>query len=125
MGLANADGLDTDQAPVVAHALADVGALYGSFFSPVARSQRPVGGLLFVFADALRWEPRIWFGRGNASSWSLPRAEVESVEVAKLPFPAMRSYRATIRTRDGDIRLTLIDPEGLRRALNASSGQVP
>ena len=118
VGLANFDGLDAQQAPVVAEALANVGPFYGSFFSPVARSQRPVGGLLYVFAEELHWQPRLWLGRGHAAGWSLPRSDVDSVEVARMPPPALRSYRATIHTHRGEIRFTLVDHKGLRRALD-------
>lgn len=114
VGLANLDGMDREQAPVVANALSEVGALYGSFFSPVARGQRPVGGLLSILGDELRWEPRIWLSRGHASSWRLPRSQVTGIEIGRV---GINSFRATLQTAGGPIRLMVVDPGGLRTAL--------
>lgn len=114
VGLANLDAQDREQAPVVLDALSSAGALYGSFFSPVARGQRPVGGLLSIVGPELRWEPRIWLGRGHATGWRLPRSEITGLEVARI---GINSSRATLQTLDGPIRIVMVDPDGLRGAL--------
>ena len=75
-------------------ALSQVGARYGSALSPTPRRQRPVGGLLFVFADRIRWEPTIWLGRGKARPWD--------VLLPPPPGPASSTRR---RERVGEGRL--------------------
>lgn len=115
VGMANFDALAEGQAPVIVEALSGVGALYGEFFSPL--SQRPVGGLLSVFPEVLRWEPRIWLGRGHAKGWELLRTQVTGVDITKLPPPALRSFEATVHTTSGEIRFMVLDPDGLRSSL--------
>lgn len=115
-GLANFDATETGQAPVVAQALAGVGRLYGSFFSRLG-DRRPVGGVLFVDRERIWWEPRVWLGRGKARSWELQSAAVRDLVIDKDLPPAVRSYHATLRTDDGDIRFALVDPDGLSEAI--------
>ena len=92
-------------------AFESVGSIYGSFMSGI--SSRPVGGLLFVEARGLRWEPRVWLGRGEAHSWSLDRASVTDIQVRKMRFPSLRSYDARLLTVAGDASFIIVDPEGL------------
>lgn len=120
VGLANISGTDDGQPDAVRRAMSDVGALYGESLSAVARrAGRPVGGLLWVFADHVEWEPRIWLGRGSASPWRLDCGEIRGFEVAKLPAPAIRSYEATLTTADGVVRMQCVDPGGLEQAVSA------
>lgn len=118
-GLAQFDAAETHQAGVVHEALAGVGGLYGGSFSPRGGSQRPVGGVLFIFPDRLYWEPRIWLGRGKARSWELPTTAIVGVETVKMPPPAIRGYTAVLHTTGGDVHFGIVDPDGLRYAVTA------
>jgi hypothetical protein len=125
VGLANVDALDDSLLPAVRRALSSVGSYYGERLAGRRISQRPVGGLLFVFADRVHWEPRIWLGRGHAESWVLKREKVTSADVTRLPLPALRSFIATIRTEEGSVRMTIVDPDGFMRALSPTAGRSP
>ena len=112
-GLANLDAADGPQAPVVAEALSEVGPLYGSRLSHVGMQNRPVGGILWLFPERITWEPRIWLGRGTARPWTIAPGEIRSVQIARLPPPAMTGRRATLQLSGGSVALTVVDADGL------------
>ena len=61
----------------------------------------------------------IWLGRGKARGWELPTAAIHDVVIEKDPLPAIRSYHATLRTDNGEIRFIVVDPEGLNGAIRS------
>ena len=128
VGLANMKGDDPGSSPVGKQAMAGVGALYGGFFGRgVVVGQgghRPVGGLLYVFQTGLRWEPRIWLGRGKALPWKLDAGDVVRLETQHLL--AIDSWYGRIITASGDILLIVVDPDGLSSAIDKmKSGASP
>lgn len=102
------------QVPTVAAAMADVGALYGSFLSGVRR--RPVGGVLNVFRDRIVWTPGIWLGRGHAKAWEIPADRIVGFDPA-----SSHGTSATVGlvTVDGPIVMVVADAVGLGRAVAA------
>jgi hypothetical protein len=116
VGMANFEALQPGSDPAVRTAFHSTGSLYGSALS--GSSRRPVGGLLYVDASGVRWEPRIWLGRSTAKSWSVARESLIGLEVKRTPFPAFRSYDARLQTTNGDARFMVVDPEGLRTAIS-------
>lgn len=113
-GLAHFEALDPGTDSTVRAALAGIGSLY---FSP-SDLPRPVGGLLYVAASGLRWEPHIWLGRGKAQPWSLPCESVVDLELRKKPFPALRTHEALLRTAQGSASFIVVDPRGLEAAVS-------
>ena len=116
VGLANFDAREPGCDPTISAAFRSVGPLYGSSLSRYKK--RPVGGLLWIEETRVRWEPRIWLGRGKAASWELPANAIAGVEIHKTAAPAIRSYDARIVTSEGDARLVVVDPDGLERAVS-------
>lgn len=117
-GFAQFDGSEKGQAPVVEHALSGMGQLYGSLLTWGGRGPMPVAGLLYVFGDRLRWEPRIWLGRGKAKPWDLSLAEFRALNIARVPH-VLRSYDATIVTDQGTVHFLTVDSDGLRHVLGS------
>jgi hypothetical protein len=116
VGLAQIDADDVHPVAAVQRAMSGVGSYYGSFFAPRGLPRR-VGGLMFVEADRLRWEPRLWFGRGRAQGWEIPLAIVSGVKVTPMPPPAVRAFWALLCTTEGNERFLVVDPEGLKAVL--------
>ncbi len=117
-GMANIDA-STEQAPVVAHAMVSLGGVPGA--SLTGYRQRIVGGQLYVFADRVHWEPRLWLGRGHAEPWHIPRSAILGVQIQKWPAPSFRSFDVWLHTEEGDIKLGIVDPQGLEAALQGGS----
>jgi hypothetical protein len=118
-GLANFEASAPGSDPTVVRAFVDVGQIYGAAFArrPPYGMRKPVGGLLLVGPDGLRWEPRIWLGRGKAHAWSLEANAVRGVEIEKMPLPAVNSFRVRLVTVDGDAAFLVVDPQGLQDAV--------
>jgi hypothetical protein len=119
VGLAQINAEEPGSSPIVKEAMAGTGTLYGSSFGRALygwAGRRPVGGLLYVFTTGLRWEPRLWLGRGKARAWTLDAGAVLRVETARLPV--IDSWSGKIVTAAGDIDFLLVDPDGLTAAIH-------
>jgi len=113
VGMANFRDPAGQEVPAVRDAFSDVGSLYGVTFSKKG-DIRPVGGRLWVYGDRISWEPRIWLGRGHARPWQIPIAEVVEVSTRR----GIGGHHAELETTSGTIRLEVVDPRGLKGALN-------
>lgn len=120
VGMANFEASDPGTDPTVQAAFAQVGSMY---FSRSDASPRLIGGLLYVTALGMRWEPGIWLGRGEVQPWSLGRESIVDVEVRKMRFPAMRTYEALLRTSQGTAKCIVVDPAGLQAAVSSLAGR--
>jgi hypothetical protein len=118
VGMAQIEADEAHPVAAVQRAMSGVGTYYGSF--SISRGlPRSVSGLLYVETDQLRWEPRIWLGRGKARPWRIPLSSVVGVTVTRLPPPAVGAFSALLCTTEGNERVQVVDPDGLRGALPA------
>lgn len=116
-GLAQLDVDEARDVPQVAAAVSGVGRLFGG-----RRGARSVGGVLVVTRDELRWEPRLWLGRGSAQGWELPVRDLRGWELHR-PAGALVGHELRLAVvGGGTVRLQVADEETLRAALERACG---
>jgi len=126
VGLANFDAAAPGSDPTIGRAFADVASTFARRSRRSRRRvEKPVGGLLFVGEDGLRWKPGLWLRRGRIRPWALQARAVLAVEIEKLPFPAVNSFRARLRTTTGDAFFLVVDPQGFQDAIAKMHGKRP
>lgn len=85
------------------------------------RGGRSAGGILVVTRDELRWEPRVWLGRGRVGAWSLPVRDIRRWGLRR-PTGSLVGNELRIGTDDGSLRLHVLDAAGVARALERVCG---